>query len=143
MNKFILKSKNKFIEKFENKFKKNYKNNLKKSSESSLEKNAGNNLKIKVENDFTKNVSITSKKFNKIIKSFYKLDKDFLHIANKCIVLTLYFCLFSCIFLITYKYISIPSLFLIGITFLKYGLIYIFIIVIFTLSFSFIKYDMT
>jgi|GEM_PF-2983603 len=127
MNRYISKAKNNFIKKVGNFFIKRFKYRLKR----------------KEENNFTKYFKNNIKKFDKIIKTFSKIDKDFLHIANKCLVPTFYFCLFSSIFLIIYKYFSIPSLFLIGITFLKYGVIYLFSIIIFTLSFSYIKNDIT
>lgn len=78
---------------------------------------------------------------NQFNKCFQLFDKDVIKITKNCLKFSFYFCIFATLFLITYKFYSIPSLFFIGATLLKYGIIYSICTIVFSLAFSKIKND--
>ena len=69
-------------------------------------------------------------------------DQDVIKISKKCLKFILLFCILATMFLITYKFYSVPTLFFIGASLLKYGLIYCIFTIIFSLAFSKIKTDL-
>lgn len=77
--------------------------------------------------------------FNNILKNF---DKQIIKICKKCLTFIFYYCIIASLILITYKFYNSPDLFFIGITLLKYGLIYSISTIIFSMAFNQIKTDL-
>lgn len=79
---------------------------------------------------------------NQFIKSFNLIDKEIIKFSKKCLLFDFYFCVFATIFLLIYKFYSAPTLFIIGATLLKYGLIYCICTIVFSFAFSKIREDL-